>query len=103
MHSLPRLTWHRHAVVALTPGPQIGEQGVVQLPAILRIMKQPCARNECYSRVYPLRPFPLCTVPAATEVSLLVLPASLGALTCSSSWLKHQPSLQLCRALVAML
>lgn len=47
---------------------QIGEQGIVQLPAILRIMKQPCARNECYSRVYPLRPFPLCTVPAASEV-----------------------------------
>ncbi|KAF6255483.1 hypothetical protein COO60DRAFT_1535092 [Scenedesmus sp. NREL 46B-D3] len=47
---------------------QTGEQGVVQLPAILRIMKQPCARNEAYSRVYPLRPFPLCTVPAAAEV-----------------------------------
>lgn len=58
------------AVGASTSRLQIGEQGIVQLPSILRIMKQPCARNEAYSRVYPLRPFPLCTVPAAAEVRL---------------------------------
>lgn len=46
----------------------IGEQAAVQLPAIFRIVRMPCARNETYSRVYPLRPFPLCTVPAASEV-----------------------------------
>ncbi|KAF8059999.1 hypothetical protein HT031_004937 [Scenedesmus sp. PABB004] len=47
---------------------EIGEAASVQLPGILRVMKQPCARNEAYARVYPLRPFPLCLVPSSAEV-----------------------------------
>jgi hypothetical protein len=85
---------------------QIGEQGIVQLPAILRIMKQPCARNECYSRVYPLRPFPLCTVPAASEVSLLDKLTFWYAGPAAANVHMHSPSLQLCKtasALAAML
>eukprot|EP00879_Flechtneria_rotunda_P001274 GHRR01001422.1.p1 GENE.GHRR01001422.1~~GHRR01001422.1.p1 ORF type:complete len:307 (+),score=90.27 GHRR01001422.1:1674-2594(+) len=46
----------------------IAQQGVKQLPGILKLIRQPCVRNEAYSRVYPLRPFPLCTVPPSTAV-----------------------------------
>ena len=64
--SLPSLSLQPHD--DRCPHVQIGEQAAVQLPAIFRIVRMPCARNETYSRVYPLRPFPLCTVPAASEV-----------------------------------
>lgn len=47
---------------------QIGEEGVAQLPHVMRIVRQPDALNEAWGRVYPLRPFPLCTVPCSTEV-----------------------------------
>lgn len=56
--------------VCISPFLQIGEQGVVQLPSIFKIIRQPCARNEAYSRLYPLRPWPLCMVPPACEVGL---------------------------------
>eukprot|EP00775_Hariotina_reticulata_P007001 gene7001-7215_t len=48
---------------------QIAEAGVLQLPGIFRIIKQPCALNEAWSYVYQLQEFPLAMTPCSAEVS----------------------------------
>lgn len=61
-------------------------------------MKQPCARNEAWARLYPLQPFPLCLVTCSATVSVCTSTGASLLRTLSAACTLHVHCSLLCVA-----